>query len=31
LVGQGVYDTLVPLLERPGWEPLAHPVRRQSS
>jgi len=31
LVGQSVYDTMVTLLERPGWVPLPHPARRQSS
>jgi hypothetical protein len=29
LVGQGVYDTLVEQLERPGWEPLPHPAVRR--
>jgi hypothetical protein len=28
LVGQGIYDLLVPLLERPDWVPLPHPAVR---
>ncbi|TDT16307.1 hypothetical protein BDK89_1891 [Ilumatobacter fluminis] len=30
LVGEGVYDRLVELLERPDWVPLPHPVARRS-
>jgi hypothetical protein len=29
LVGQGIYDTMVELLERPGWVPLPHPAVRR--
>ena len=30
LVGARVYDQMVELLERPGWVPVPHPVRRRS-
>ena len=29
LVGQGIYDTLVDQLERPGWVPLPHPALKR--
>lgn len=29
LVGQGIYERLLPLLERPDWVPLPHPAVRR--
>lgn len=30
LVGEPIYEMMVALLERPGWTPLPHPVRRRA-